>query len=334
MGFQKGQQNFSKGVLTPELWGRSDILPYNAAVRQGINVLILKYGGLTKRPGTRFIYEVKETTGAKLFPFEGAYDASYAMLMTQASMRVAARGGMVLEAAQKVTAVTRGNPTSITAAFHGFATGDEVFFTGVLGATWLNGRILKVTVTSGNTFTVPINSTGLAAYTGDTGGTIHSAPPPPPPPPPPVPPPPPPPPPISTGGGGGGTATGTFTTTTARCVATSAEVLLAGGAVKNAGLLVLGDEVWTQHEETLEWGAYPITGLSFADDEELIEITLEGRTLKATPAHRVLVDGDWVHARDIGNSAGRGRVAKISVRGARTYVANGMLSHNIKHNTR
>jgi hypothetical protein len=203
VAFRAGQHNFSKGVLSKELWGRSDIVPYTAAVRQGINVLILKYGGLTKRPGSRFVYEIKD--GAKrLIPFEGAYEASYAMLMGQASMRLGALGGMVIETKLTVEAVTLASPVQITAHYHGFSTGDEVFFQDVVGADWLNGRILTVTSTGTHTFTVPIDGTGLGALTGDTGGIIRGAPPSPPPSPPPVPPPPPPPPPPVIGGGNGG----------------------------------------------------------------------------------------------------------------------------------
>ncbi len=198
-----GQFNFSKGVLTKELWGRLDIAPYNAAVRQGTNVNILKYGGLTKRAGTRLVYEIKDGP-QRLIPFEGAYEASYAMLMGQGVMRLAALGGMVLETALTVQAVSASNPAVITAAFHGFASGDEVFFSGVAGATGLNGRILPVTPINANQFTVPIDGATLSPFTGDTGGVTRQAAPEPPPPPPEVPDPTPPyaPPPI--GGSGGG----------------------------------------------------------------------------------------------------------------------------------
>ncbi|WP_051531726.1 hypothetical protein [Sphingomonas sp. URHD0057] len=207
MAYRAGSHNFSKGVLTEELWGRSDIVPYNAAVRQGTNVVVLKYGGLRKRPGTRYIYEIRDGPG-KLFPFEGAFNASYAMLFTQAGMRLGALGGMVVENPLTVELVTLGNPTTIKASYHGYSTGQEVYFQNVQGATWLNGRILPITKLDQHRFTVPVNSNGLAARTGDLGGVINSAPPAPPPAPPVVPPPSAPPTPPSIGGdvgsGGGG----------------------------------------------------------------------------------------------------------------------------------
>ncbi len=198
-----GLYNFSKGVLSKELWGRVDIAPYNAAVRQGSNVLVLKYGGLTKRPGTRLVYEIKDGP-KRLIPFEGAYEASYAMLMGQANMRLAALGGMVLEQALTVQAVSTTNPAIITAAFHGFSTGDEVFFTGVQGAVGLNGRAFSVTVLSANTFSIPVDGAAIGVLTGDEGGVVRSSAPAPAPAPPPVPDPTPPAEPPVVGGGGWG----------------------------------------------------------------------------------------------------------------------------------
>ena len=171
MSFRAGLHNFSKGILSKELWGRVDIAPYSAGVRQALNVLILKYGGLTKRPGTHMVYEV--TDGDKrLIPFEGAYGASYVLMMGDGTMRPAALGGMVTEAAKAVTAGTSANPVALTVAGHGYANGDEVFVTGSAGMEVLNNRVLPVTVTGANTFTLPVDTTVLAAIDGDDGMTV------------------------------------------------------------------------------------------------------------------------------------------------------------------
>jgi hypothetical protein len=204
VAFRLGQQNFSKGVLSKALWGRSDIAPYSAGVRQGTNVVILKYGGLQKRPGSFFVYEVKDGTPKRLIPFEGAYEASYALLLGQATQRQASGGGMVVETALTVEEVTLTNPVRIKASFHGYTTGDEVFFTGLTGPDQLNGRILSVTVLDADHFTVPVDGTGFGALTADSGGTIRTGAPPAPPAPPVVPAPAPDPVPPPIGGGGRG----------------------------------------------------------------------------------------------------------------------------------
>jgi hypothetical protein len=136
VSYRHGLHNFSKGVLSKELWGRSDIAPYTAGIRQGVNVVIQKYGGLAKRPGTRFVYEITdENKQARLLPFEGAYEASYALVLGHGVMRVAALGGMVVEEKLKIEAITAGNPARLTVSYHGLSTGDEVFFSGNVGST-------------------------------------------------------------------------------------------------------------------------------------------------------------------------------------------------------
>ena len=171
MSFRAGLHNFSKGILSKELWGRVDIAPYSAGVRQASNVLILKYGGLTKRPGTHMVYEVIDGD-KRLIPFEGAYGASYVLVMGDQTMRPAALGGMVTEAVKAVAAGTSANPAALTVAAHGYATGDEVFVTGSAGMPVLNGRILPVTVTGADSFTVPVDTTAFAAVGGLDGMTV------------------------------------------------------------------------------------------------------------------------------------------------------------------
>ena len=58
MAFRAGSANFSKGEISEELIGRVDVPAYQTALRRARNVVILKYGGVTKRPGTRLVAEV------------------------------------------------------------------------------------------------------------------------------------------------------------------------------------------------------------------------------------------------------------------------------------
>lgn len=121
------------------------------------------------------------------------------------------------------------------------------------------------------------------------------------------------------------------------------------GREKRFGDLRQGDWIWTQHERTEEWGAFEVAAVSLAEDEPCCLLTLEdGRSLPVTPDHRVRVVGQgFVHAKDLRfgalvaglspsrmadrSYAGRRTVVKATISGAHTYVANGMLSHNIKY---
>lgn len=322
MALRVGSPNFSKGEIAEELIGRVDVAAYATALRKAVNVTVLKYGGITKRPGTRLVAEVYADTGVRLMPFQFSLTQTYALEMGQGYMRPAALGGMVVEDQLTITAITIGATTTIAAAYHAYAVGDQVYFSGIEGTIELNGKIGRVlSVTPDVSFVVSINSTGFTPFTADTGGVTRSAAPAPPPPPPPVPPPPPPPPPPDTGGGGG---YGGY------CVADDTPILLPDGTETEARFLKVGTLVHTQHETTLEWGDYPISAISFVW-QSVWSATINGRDIRATQMHR-FHDGDagWVLMQDIGTPDGEAWVARISVMDAHTYVSAGVLSHNIK----
>src|SRR5208337_1434218 len=86
--------------------------------------------------------------------------------------------GYVLEPAINITGITRANPGVITAAGHGYLTGDQVFITGT--GTQLDstpGKQYLISNATTNTFTLTdldgnvINTTAYTAY-GGTGGTV------------------------------------------------------------------------------------------------------------------------------------------------------------------
>lgn len=78
-----------------------------------------------------------------------------------------------------VTAATQANPVQITAAAHGFTTGDEIMLTGIGGMTQITDRIFTITVVDANTFTLNgVDGTAFTAYTSGgsaTKGAFHAA---------------------------------------------------------------------------------------------------------------------------------------------------------------
>lgn len=320
MAFRVGQVNFSKGEIAEELIARIDMDAYHTALRRARNVTILKYGGVTKRPGTRFVAEVYADSGVRLAPFQFSLTQTYALELGQGYMRPAALGGMVIEDKLTITAITLGATTTIAAAYHAYSVGDQVYFSGVLGTVELNGRIGRVTaVGDAGHFTVDIDSTLFTPFTGDSGGTVRAGAPPPPPPPPPVPPPPPPPSPPDVGGGG----------SQRPCVTDDTLILLADGSEIEARFIKVGTLLRTRHETSLAWGDFPVSAISFVWQPVLLA-TIDGTEICATADHRFWIDDAWVPMRDLGEPHGEAWVARISVRSARTYVSAGILSHNIK----
>lgn len=330
--FRVSLPNMSKGEIAPELQSRTDVTAYTAGVRKARNVIVKKYGGLSKRPGTRFVTEVADPTQpVRLLPFLYSIEQSYALEMGQGYMRPLALGGVVLEDRLTITAIDRGSLTTVSAALHGYSVGDGVFFAGIEGMTQLNGRQAKVVGVNGTgKFVVDVDSSDFDPFVADTGGITRTEPPAPVVPPVVPPPTPDPEPPVTGGGGGRG-----------MCVAaTTTMVLLANDAGDGPGGEILARElctgmmVWTRHETTLALGAYRVIGCEIADDDTVCTPGYPD----ATPAHRFWC-GTWVSASAI--AFGRGRrepVARITVADARTYQSRRVdaapdawvLSHNIK----
>lgn len=208
MKFRAVQPNFSRGELAPELYGRFDVDAYTAGVKRARNVVVLKFGGLTKRPGTRLVGEVlNNSEPSRLIPFEFSISQTYALEMGQGYMAPCAFGGRVLEEELAITAITAAANAQITAAFHGYSVGNYVWITGVAGAmgALLNNRRWQVaSVVGADNFTIDADTTGLVFTSADGGATRVDAPDPDPTPPT-VPPPvePPEDPPVGGGGGGG-----------------------------------------------------------------------------------------------------------------------------------
>lgn len=208
MAYRLAQANFSKGEIAPDLYGRFDVDAYQASVRKARNVVILKYGGLTKRPGTRLVAEVlDDSKPVRIVPFQFSIEQTYVLEMGQGYMRVASAGGLVLNEELAITAITNEAQARVTAAYHGYSVGQQVYLSGIAGALGdaLNYRFFTVTaVVNANVFRIDADTSAMAAFTSATGGITRSATPDPDPPAPVVPDPVEPPTPPSTGGSGGG----------------------------------------------------------------------------------------------------------------------------------
>jgi len=75
-----------------------------------------------------------------------------------------------------ITAISKANPAVITATGHGFADGDVVKVTSVVGMTEINGKVGVVKVTDANNFSLNgINSTGFTTYTSGGSAAQYQA---------------------------------------------------------------------------------------------------------------------------------------------------------------
>ncbi len=208
MATRKLISNFSRGEFGPELYGRVDIPQYEAGAKDLKNFIVQRYGGAAFRTGLRFVAPIFGDTSVprKLVPFQYSVEQSYALVLGEEDMTVAALGGMIVEEDLQIVSATNGAQIEIEVPFHAYTAGEWIYLTGNSGMDELNGRFVQVlAVIDANHVRLDINSTAFGALTGSTGIVRSGAPTPPatPEPPPPAPAPPPEPPPTGGGSGGG-----------------------------------------------------------------------------------------------------------------------------------
>jgi len=131
------------------------------------------------------------------------------------------------------------------------------------------------------------------------------------------------------------------------CVSMDTNILMKTGKQKLAEELQVGDIIRTQHEDTLEWFEDIIIRKEISSAEkETLEIEFEdGTVLIATPGHRVYIEEEnkFIALRDIKveqkasgkiirsiKEGAKQKVVSLTVEKCRTYISNGILSHNTK----
>ena len=157
--------------------GRVTLETYREGLADMTNLLVMPQGGVTRRPGTEYLGEVKSSANAaRLIPFQFKTTDTYILEFGDQVMRVFRNGLQVIDATDKtITDVTQEDPGVITSNSHGLSNGDEIYIDSVAGMTELNGRNYRVANRTTNKFTLTnlfgdaIDTTGFTAYT--SGGT-------------------------------------------------------------------------------------------------------------------------------------------------------------------
>lgn len=183
------QSSFSAGELSPSMQGRVDFAKYYNGLRTCRNFIIRATGGVSNRPGTRFVGEVHDSSvKGRMIPFQFSTDQSYVLLFGDRIMRIAANTGAgpgmviypedVVVPSYPVVAMTAAVqsgmmvvvPTTLTIANHTFVDGETVSISGV--ADGIDGARV-ITVIDNNTIGVPgLDLVHLGAWTG--AGTVTS----------------------------------------------------------------------------------------------------------------------------------------------------------------
>ena len=143
---------------------------------------------------------------------------------------------------------------------------------------------------------------------------------------------------VGGGGGGGG------------CVDPAVLITLADGTYAPAGSIKVGDVLFTMHEKTQEFGAYPVEYVEELDQPKALVLFDDGSNMLVSHSHKFfMVDGEWkqVYQLEPGDTIkaapgatdkkvvklepkGNGPVMKFTVKDAHTYISEGLISHNSK----
>ena len=99
--------NFTAGEITPKLFGRTDISKYDNGAETVENFLVQPHGGVHRRPGTRFVSEVKSSANAvRLIPFEFNVEQAYILEFGPTYFRIYKDGGQVTSSGSAVEVTT------------------------------------------------------------------------------------------------------------------------------------------------------------------------------------------------------------------------------------
>lgn len=176
------KRSFASGEITPALYARVDLARYATGLKTCRNFYVMRHGGVTNRPGSQFVCEVKESSLApRLIEFIFNNSQTYILEFGNFYMRVIKNGVQQTLAPQSITAITNANPCVLTySGSDNYANGDEVYVSGISGAigTYLNNRNFRVSNvnTGANTFELKylngsnVDSSGFGSY--GSGGTI------------------------------------------------------------------------------------------------------------------------------------------------------------------
>lgn len=167
------QTNFTAGEYSPRMRGRVDFKKYENSVQKLLNFIPQLQGGATKRTGSYYAAEVKDSTLAtRIIPFKFSTTQNYIIELGNLYMRFYRERGQVVRTGVNMSAATAANPVVITANAHGVANGEQFYVTGVVGMTELNNRRFTAANITPNTIELSgINGTAYTAYS--SGGVVR-----------------------------------------------------------------------------------------------------------------------------------------------------------------
>jgi hypothetical protein len=156
-------RSFAGGEITPEMYGRLDLTKYQTGVALARNFTVLPHGPLSRRPGFKFVAEVKDSTvSTKLIPFQFNAAQTSVLEFGNTSLRMQVGGSALLEASKVIVSIVG---STVTVTGHGWSTGDDVY---------IGSRFHRITVTGANTFTTANRWGAATTASGATASRVYT----------------------------------------------------------------------------------------------------------------------------------------------------------------
>lgn len=90
------QASFTSGELSPSLHARADLAKYHSGVKLLHNFLVHRHGGVSNRPGTKYVTNTRGDARARLIPFQFSVQQSYVLEFTDQCIRIIKDGGLIV----------------------------------------------------------------------------------------------------------------------------------------------------------------------------------------------------------------------------------------------
>ena len=168
-----GHQNaFNAGVLAPSVFGRSDLPAYRAGLKRCENFLIMRPGGMERRPGTIFVAEGKNPLEPiRLITFRFSNTQSYVLSFTPTHLRIYTNNALVNHGTYRISVGNTANKLTdeIRVENHGYSDGLGIKFTPVGAGT------LPAPLVAGKRYTVALPPTLTPNATSEISTPNNSA---------------------------------------------------------------------------------------------------------------------------------------------------------------
>jgi len=182
MPYEIPQIAFTGGAVSPSVFARLDLAKFGSAVKTLRNFFVRAEGGASNRAGFQFVKEIKDSTAqTRLISFEFNEEQAYILEFGNLYIRFYSDGGAVLESTTAISGATAADPVVITDTAHPYANGEEIYITGVVGMTELNGKFYKVANQAANSYEltdiddVNIDGSAYTAYSSaGTSAVVHT----------------------------------------------------------------------------------------------------------------------------------------------------------------